>query len=108
MNSKDIIKETKASFKQKLSIARKGSTQTYSTKKKISNALKNEPSNFKNKTHSKETKDLISTKRGHLSRVDDLKWIVNRFNKQTFRKRELPNQQYKYGRVIKRFRDFEE
>jgi hypothetical protein len=107
MNSKDTIRENKASFKRKLSIARKGSTQTSSTKDKISNALKNEPSNFRNKTHSKETKDLISTKRGHSSRVDDLKWIVNRFNKQTFRKREIPNQQFKYGRVIKRFKDFE-
>ena len=94
--------------RKKLSIARKGETHTSSTKKKISNALKNEPSNFEGKSHTKNAKDLISNKRGHLSRVNDLRWIVNKFNRKTYRKRQLPNQQYKYGRVIKRFRDFEE
>lgn len=94
------------SHKDKIARARRGSTQDYATKRKISKALKGEPSNFANKEHSKQSKDKISNKRGHLSRVDGLKWIVNRFTDKTFRKRATPSQKFQYGRVVKKFKDW--
>lgn len=83
-----------------------GRAQSLETKKKISASLKGKQSNFSGKKHDKDTKDLIGVKRGHGDRIQDRKWIVNRFTSQTFRKRQTPNQKFVYGRRVKSFREW--
>ena len=94
------------SHKHNLSISHKGKTLSSNTKKKISNSLSGKTSNFANKSHSKETKDEITGKRGHDDRIQGRKWIVNRFNSKTFRKYSKPNQKFSYGRTVKSFKEW--
>lgn len=83
-----------------------GRAQSHETKRKISASLKGKQSNFSGKKHDKDTKDIIADKRGHGDRIQDRKWIVNRFTSQTFRKRHTPNQKFQYGRRVKSFREW--
>jgi hypothetical protein len=96
----------KTSHKEKIASAHRGKSHTSATKKKISNALSGEPSNFANKKHNKDTKDIIGDKRGHDDRIEGRKWIVNRFNSKTFRKYSTPDQRYQYGRRVKSYREW--
>ena len=96
----------KISHKQKLATAHRGKTHTSATKRKISNALSGKPSNFANKKHEGDTKDIIGDKRGHDDRIQGRKWIVNKFNSKTFRKYSTPSQKYEYGRKVKSFKEW--
>jgi len=95
--------------REKISRALRGSTQSSATKRKRSLALRGQQSNFAGKEQSKDAKDLIKAKRGNDSRVDGLKWIVNRLTDKTFRKRLTPSQKFQYGRKVKReIKEFKE
>lgn len=95
--------------KEKISRALKGNNQSSATKRKRSLALRGQESNFAGKKQSKDAKDLIKAKRGNDSRVDGLKWIVNRFTDKTFRKRYTPSQKFQYGRKVKKnIKEFKE
>jgi len=94
------------SHKAKLATAHRGKTHSSETKRKISNSLSGEKSNFAGKKHSKDSKDIIADKRGHSDRIQGRKWIVNKFTNKTWRKYSTPSQKFKYGRTVKEFKEW--
>ena len=98
--------------KNHIALAHRGSTQSASTKAKISSSLAGRESNHKGKKQSTAARNDIANARGTRDPIGNKAWVVNRDNK-TYRKTKTPVGFRKHKRhysesvvLIKSFKEF--
>ena len=93
--------EKSETHKEKIAASLRGRSKPTVVKKKISQAMKG-TSNFAGQSHTSDSKKIIGDKRGKRDPIQNKKWIVNRFTKETLRKNSNPSQAWLWKRRVVR------